>query len=315
MRTPTTPFEFGALFECRTTTTVLVSALTLSVLRFTGSDFLSLVAAPDTWYAQPWTLITTTLLHGNILHLVFNLYWLAMFGVAVETAFGLFPTAGLFVLFALGSSAPEVALVGGGIGLSGVGYGLFGFLWSLGRWDQRYRGCIDSRTTQLFVVWFFVCILLTVTDVMAIGNVAHGAGAIVGAATGWAVARNSRGTFARFLPLFLTLAAIGAACTIAPPYAGNREMREYAKELERSRVFESGNSALAERLYEEAVQADGADWRAWWNLGVVRWRMEKREEALVAFEKSAKLHAPSPTNAAFLEEVRAWRARNSAQSR
>lgn len=46
-----------------------------------------------------WRLVTTILPHGGILHLVFNVYWLWVFGTLVEEVFGHFKTALLILLF------------------------------------------------------------------------------------------------------------------------------------------------------------------------------------------------------------------------
>jgi len=47
--------------------------------------------------------------------------------------------------FAVGSSAAEFALFQGGIGLSGVGYGLFGLLWVLSWHASDFAGGVDSQ--------------------------------------------------------------------------------------------------------------------------------------------------------------------------
>lgn len=136
-----------------------------------------------------WRLVTSALPHNGILHLVFNLYWLWIFGTIVEEVFGHFKTAILLLFLAAGSGAWEFALAYGGVGLSGIGYGLFGLLWMLSRYDERFRDAIDGRTIQLFVVWFFLCIFTTVTNILPVGNIAHGAGAVLGILIGLAIAK------------------------------------------------------------------------------------------------------------------------------
>ena len=114
-----------------------------------------------------WRLITSIFPHTNLLHLAFNIYWLWVFGTLVEQVYGHFRTAALIALFALGSSSFEFAFSLGGVGLSGVGYGLFGFLWVLSRHDERFRDAIDQKTIQLFVIWFFFCIATTVMHIFS----------------------------------------------------------------------------------------------------------------------------------------------------
>jgi GlpG protein len=136
-----------------------------------------------------WRLLTSLLPHGGTLHLVFNIYWLWVFGTLIEETYGHFKTAALILIFALGSGAWEFALASGGIGLSGVGYGLFGMLWMLSRHDERFRDAIDPKTVQLFIVWFFLCIITTLTKIMPVANIAHGTGAILGVLIGLAMTR------------------------------------------------------------------------------------------------------------------------------
>lgn len=139
-----------------------------------------------------WRLVTSIFPHVDVLHLIFNLYWLWVFGSLVEQVYGHFKTAALVLLFAVGPNAFEYAFSSGGVGLSGVGYGLFGLLWILSKRDERFRGAVDQRTIQLFVIWFFFCIFATATNLMRVGNVAHGAGGIFGILTGFAVTMQKR---------------------------------------------------------------------------------------------------------------------------
>src|SRR5262249_2296939 len=124
-------------------------------------------------HGEPWRLVTSIFPHVDILHLVFNVYWFWVFGTLVEEVFGHIKTISLIGLFALASGAFDYALWEGGVGLSGVVYGLFGLLWILSARDERFRDAVDKRTVQLFVAWFFICIVLTATKILPVANVAH----------------------------------------------------------------------------------------------------------------------------------------------
>jgi GlpG protein len=104
---------------------------------------------------------------------VFNLYWLWILGTVVERAFGHAKTALLLAFFAIGSNSLDFAFDRSGVGLSGVGYGLFGLLWILSERDERFKGAIDKRTVDLFISWFFICIVTTLTHIFVVANVAH----------------------------------------------------------------------------------------------------------------------------------------------
>jgi membrane associated rhomboid family serine protease len=73
-----------------------------------------------------WRLLTSIFPHSGMIHLAFNIYWLWTFGALIEREFGHLKTVALIVLFSVGSGALEFAFARGGIGLSGVGYGMFG---------------------------------------------------------------------------------------------------------------------------------------------------------------------------------------------
>ncbi len=113
-----------------------------------------------------------------MLHLAFDVYWTWVFGTLIEMTWGHVAMFLIFALLAAGSSAAQYALVTGGAGLSGVGYGLFGMLWVLSRRNRRFADVIDQQTIRLFVAWFFICIVITYVG-FPIGNVAHGFGLVL----------------------------------------------------------------------------------------------------------------------------------------
>lgn len=157
---------------------------------------------------QPWRFLGATLPHVNWIHLIFNLIWMVDLGKLIEGRFGSLRTLGIYALLGLASSAAQVGLDWPGWGLSGVLYGCFGFLWVMSRHDVlELHGCLSRNTEQVLVVWFFLCILLTMTGIMSIGNVAHGAGALVGWLLGMAVVSG-----ARRRPLFV--AGVAAAAVV-----------------------------------------------------------------------------------------------------
>src|SRR5690606_16696205 len=85
---------------------------------------------------QLWRLVTPTLLHGNLLHLFFNMYMLAILGGGVERRRGSAEFAALVVVSAVGSDIAQFylpdlftvptarAMDAPFLGMSGVLYGL-----------------------------------------------------------------------------------------------------------------------------------------------------------------------------------------------
>ena len=99
-----------------------------------------------------------TLSHVRIFHLAFNLYWFWTFEHARgKSLWATFARRGFFLLLAFGSMLAEFALFRGGVGLSGVGYGLWGMLWVLERRDPRFADAVDANTSRTFCSGGFFC--------------------------------------------------------------------------------------------------------------------------------------------------------------
>ena len=197
------------------------------------------------WEGELWRPFTTTLLHGDFLHAAFNLYWLAVFGSVIENWLGSLRTLGLIVLLAYLSSLTEYVLGNylgfdptGGVGLSGVGYGLFGLLW-VGGWHRAdFREVVNLETVQLMLGWFVFCIFTTYMDWMRIGNLAHAGGLVFGMLIGLAVFRS------RPRWLWPPLAVIASLAVLATLYAApGHEHYEYVLQRhEAERQFETQQS-------------------------------------------------------------------------
>ena len=149
---------------------------------------------------QAWRLLTPMLIHFGIVHLVFNLMWLHDLGRTIEGRWRTRQFALLVALIALFSNAAQFAVnwdftngihVGNALsgGMSGVVYGLFGYVWIRGRLDPSLGLRLDPQTVVLMLGWLVFCM----TGLMGhIGNTAHLVGLLVGIAAGFAGARLAR---------------------------------------------------------------------------------------------------------------------------
>ena len=75
-----------------------------------------------------WRLLTSTFLHGSIIHLAFNMAALVAFGPQVEAAMGRVRFASLYFLAALGGSVGGYVFgpaIGASVGASGAIFGIF----------------------------------------------------------------------------------------------------------------------------------------------------------------------------------------------
>lgn len=167
---------------------------------------------------QPWLLLTTIFPHGNLLHIFFNLSAWWYFARVTEAIWGPSKLLGITLLTAIISSAAEIALFRGGIGLSGVVYALVTMIYVVQKKDPRFAGVVTSKTAKIFAAWFVLCIFLTIFNFMSIGNVAHGVGALAGAMIGWAaVSEKSKRPLHIAALVGLTIISVLGA-TIARPY-------------------------------------------------------------------------------------------------
>lgn len=264
----------------------LLSIVCTALSWLTDLDMSRLACDPALAIEEPWRLLTSTFLHADPIHLAFNLYWLWVLGVIVEQAFGHLRTAFLYAVFAVGSALAEMAIFEGGIGLSGVGYGLVAFVGMLAWRDARYEGAIDGQTVLLFVVWFFVCIAATYTGTWRIANVAHGAGAVLGALFGWAATSQTNVRRAAAAAIVATLALFAAGATALRPsinLGSPADAREGYVALEEDRNEDAREALL------RAVERDPDDAGSWVNLGIAHQRLGEDVEARRAFERACRL--------------------------
>ncbi len=301
---PTPRLSSASAYPVTSATALLAVIATLGYLG--GWDATPLLMDRHAFSAQPWRLVTSALPHGDPFHLLFNLYWLWVFGTALEERLGRLALLGLFTVLAVASSAAEYAVGDGGIGLSGVGYGLFGLLYALRR-DPRFEGTIDSRTVQLFIAWFFVCIALTYAKLWQIGNTAHGVGAVLGFVIGHAVAARRRRATAG-----VTLISALAVAIIAGSFVSATRFRPYLNLSEDAGLEDGqlGYEALGENKdaeaithFERAVRLSPKQPTLWYNLGVAYHRTGQLEPAANAFRRAAALEPGNPT---YAEAARDW---------
>ena len=120
-----------------------------------------------------WRLFTVTLLHGGILHLLFNMYALYLSGPIVEQLYGrrlfllfylLFAAAGSIGSFVFGGDRPAV-------GASGAIFGLFGLLLAV----SRTHNPILDRRGRMFMGQIGSLVVVNLLIGLAIPNVDNAA--------------------------------------------------------------------------------------------------------------------------------------------
>jgi GlpG protein len=156
-----------------------------------------------------WGYITSAFVHQDPLHLVLNVYWMWILGSALERSIGPLRWLVFFVAAAWVSSGIQFLTGDQGIGMSGVGYALFGFGWRARERMPEFAKIVTQKTVQLFLVWLVFCIVTTYTGLYAVGNGAHIGGMLFGLAVAEAfVCRR------RIALMLFNLAALGILATL-----------------------------------------------------------------------------------------------------
>jgi membrane associated rhomboid family serine protease len=282
---------------------VALAAVGVTLAWWSGSDVERLTLDARAWHGEPWRVITSVFPHLDVIHLAFNLYWLWVFGTRVEGELGHLAAAGLYLLFGAGAALAEYALFHGGVGLSGIGYGLFGLLWVLSRTDERFAGVVDNRVRDLFLAWFVLCCALTWADVWRVGNAAHAAGAVLGILLGLAMsARRRAWRFGYAAALAATMALLVAGATVGRGVVNlsgdaGRDLAQLGY-----LALEGKRNTEAEELYREALRLNPRQAGWWHNLGIAYQRQGRWPEAREAFQRAAALE---PDNQQY-QDARRW---------
>lgn len=281
-----TPIVEAPRYPVTVGTSLVAIGITLAF--WSGGDVAALMADPTNLPHEPWRLVTSILPHGDLFHLLFNVYWLWVFGAWLERAFGHAAMALLVVSLAAVSSAAQLALSDGGIGLSGVGYGLLGFLWCTERYDRRYRDAMDARTMQLFLAWGVLCFVLTAVGVWRIANAAHVAGLVFGAGLGAARAWRGKRRWAAVAGLVAGCALVAAAATTLRPWLAFADRSAASHCYQGFRALEAQDDARALWLLERAVAYPEVSAGCMYNYGIALQRNGREAEADVVHQRAVK---------------------------
>lgn len=175
----------NSLFKSPFAAAILLIALAIHGLVFVFGQF----ELFDHLYFQPWSevmqsgevwrLITPTLMHFSALHIIFNLVWWWILGSDIEHKLGLGLLVAIYLITGLLSNLAQFWVSGPNFGgLSGVVYGLFGFVWWMG-WLRPDKGLSLSKPLIGFMLLWLV---IGFADVLWINmaNTAHLTGLVSG---------------------------------------------------------------------------------------------------------------------------------------
>ncbi len=131
---------------------------------------------------QVWRLVTPIFIHFGWIHLLFNMWMTYVFGSAVEYRLRSWKTLLLVLLVAVPSNVAQYYYDGPMFGgMSGVLYGLFGYIW-MRSWLEPESGFVMPRDMVFWLLgWFVLCLVGIIPNA---ANVVHGVGLGVGVLVG-----------------------------------------------------------------------------------------------------------------------------------
>jgi GlpG protein len=143
---------------------------------------------PEVRRGQIWRIFTPIFMHDTriFLHLFFNMLWLKDLGSMIESRQGSRWLALLVLVISAASNLGEYFYSGHAHfhGMSGVVYGLFGYIWMKEKFDPACGLSLHPSTVAMMLIWFVIC-LTGLTGPIQIANTVHAVGLGVGVAWGY----------------------------------------------------------------------------------------------------------------------------------
>ncbi|MFC1498211.1 rhomboid family intramembrane serine protease [Verrucomicrobiota bacterium] len=132
------------------------------------------VTLPEIRSGQIWRLITPIFLHFSWLHIIFNMWWLKDLGHVIAKKHGALFLLIMVLVLGISSNLGQLFVKGPGFGgMSGVVYGLLGYIWIRSKVDPFSGFFISRHVVIMMIAWFFLCLTGKVGN---IANMAHAVG-------------------------------------------------------------------------------------------------------------------------------------------
>jgi GlpG protein len=146
---------------------------------------------PEIRHGELWRLVTPIFIHFTPLHIIFNMMWLRDLGSMIEARRSTLQLALLTLVIAAGSNlaqyyfghAPNFG------GMSGVVYGLLGYVWIRGKLDPGSGLGLHPSTVIMMMLWLVAGFARLLGP---IANSAHLSGLVIGVVWGWLSSLRSR---------------------------------------------------------------------------------------------------------------------------
>ena len=126
--------------------------------------------------AQPWRFVTAVFLHGSILHLAFNMWFLMDVGPLIEELYGSARYLFIYVVTGIGGYIASSAVGHFCIGGSGALMGLVGVLLAV----TSGRRSAGAQMLRSRLIYFVIYIAIIGYIMQGVDNWAHGGGLVTG---------------------------------------------------------------------------------------------------------------------------------------
>ena len=164
----------------------ILNALSIASYRQVGEDLSWMPNfLQEVRHGEVWRLVTPIFIHFTILHILFNMLWLRDLGSVIEFRHGSLKFTLMILALAISSNVGQFIASGGPFfgGMSGVVFGLFGYIWIRGKFDPNSGFFMPQNLVFFMIAFFFLC---TTGMVGQIANTAHGVGLVMGMMMGYA---------------------------------------------------------------------------------------------------------------------------------
>ena len=139
---------------------------------------------PEASHGQLWRIVTPIFIHDSrmFLHILFNMLWLKDLGSMIEARQNSLQLGLLVLVISAASNMAQYFMSGPAFfGMSGVVYGLLGYIWMKGKFDPASGFFLHPSTVAMMLIWFAICF----SGILPVANTVHAVGLGVGVAWGY----------------------------------------------------------------------------------------------------------------------------------
>jgi GlpG protein len=141
---------------------------------------------PEVREWQFWRLLTPIFIHYGLIHILFNMLCLRDLGSMIESRLSTLQLALIVLVVGVVSNLGQYCVSGPDFGgMSGVVYGLLGYVWMRGKFDPGSGLFLHPSVVVMMLVW----LAFGYTNYFSIANTAHSVGLAVGIVWGFLAAR------------------------------------------------------------------------------------------------------------------------------